>query len=126
MSFFHVLSLHNEDNTRILQNPLFSILYSLFLFNICMSIHPLTIVSGVLNIPNKFHVLQELTRRVTRVRVRIMNRFKPLISSKIKKALIKSTLFCSNYYSPIIFIISFWNTSVLASASAASFPLIEK
>ena len=48
-----MLSPHNYDNICILQNLVFSIYYNVFLFNICMSIHPMTKVTGVLDIIHK-------------------------------------------------------------------------
>ena len=45
-----MLSPHNYYNICILQNIVFSIYYNAFLFNICMSIHPMTKVTGVLDI----------------------------------------------------------------------------
>lgn len=39
MSYFHILLPHDYDNICVLQNQVFSIYYSIFLFNICMSIY---------------------------------------------------------------------------------------
>ena len=54
MGYFHILSPHDYDNICILHNLVFSVYYSVFLFNICMSIHPMTKVTGILDILNKF------------------------------------------------------------------------
>ena len=54
MSHFHILSPHNYDNICTLQNLVFSMYYSVFLFNICMSIHPMTKVKSVLDILHKY------------------------------------------------------------------------
>ena len=48
-----MLSPHNYDNICILQNLVFSVYYNVFLFNICMSIHPMTKVTGILDISHK-------------------------------------------------------------------------
>ena len=54
MSHFYILSPHNYDNICTLQNLVFSMYYSVFLFNICMSIHLMTKVKGVLDILHKY------------------------------------------------------------------------
>ena len=43
----------NYDNICISENPVFSVYYSIFLFNICMSIHPMTKVTDVLDLLHK-------------------------------------------------------------------------
>nr|DAU88307.1 MAG TPA: hypothetical protein [Caudoviricetes sp.] len=71
MSHFHILSPHDYDNICILQNLVFSIYYSVFLFNICMSIHPMTKVTGVLDILYKnktanllFHIVLHVVAQI--------------------------------------------------------------
>ena len=51
--FLNNIYCHDYDNICILQNLVFSVYYRVFLFNICMSIHPMTKVTGVLDISNK-------------------------------------------------------------------------
>ena len=54
-----MLSPHNYDNICTLQNLVFSMYYSVFLFNICMSIHPMTKVTGVLDTHYKLLGVEE-------------------------------------------------------------------